>query len=153
MPRAIAVAALVMLWAGAARAQQTLTLAGELPLARLLDACAERLGAVIEYQPKVLTETVTLRGAVSDAELWDLTNRLLAARGFTTIRVGESEALGVVRLRDAGGAARIQSPLDPADPLLLAACGAPPPHPLPPLTRVGGSTPRYPPNLIPSKTE
>ncbi|MCB9846314.1 MAG: hypothetical protein H6811_10060 [Phycisphaeraceae bacterium] len=86
-------------------------------MSRLVDACAERLGVVIEYQPKTLTETVTLRGAVSDAELWDLTNRLLAARGFTTIRVGDSPALSVVRLQDAVGTARIESSLDATDPV------------------------------------
>ncbi|MCB9846567.1 MAG: hypothetical protein H6811_11360 [Phycisphaeraceae bacterium] len=95
--------------------ESPLRLSGDLALSRLVDLCAERLGTAIEYQPKVLTESVTLRGDVDDQQLWALTNRLLAARGFTTIRVGDSPALSVVRLLDAMGTARIERSLDAID--------------------------------------
>src|SRR5688572_22667472 len=63
-----------------------LTLTDQLELARLVDMAAQRLKVNIEYDAALLKGTVTLRlgAGVTDAELWELTNRLLATRGFTT---------------------------------------------------------------------
>ena len=65
-------------------------LAGQVELARLVDLCAERLGLKIEYDPKDLqgaTVTLRLRDGISDDELWEVTNHLLASRGFTTVQL------------------------------------------------------------------
>ncbi|MCC7390709.1 MAG: hypothetical protein IT431_18330, partial [Phycisphaerales bacterium] len=84
-------------------------------LARLVDLAAARLKLNIDYDTK-LTGTVTLRlnGPVSDTELWQLTNRMLAARGFTTVRMGEENALSVVSLSAAPSLAKVESPDAPA---------------------------------------
>lgn len=84
-------------------------LAGEIELARLIDLCAERLGMRFEYDAGQLRGTVTLRvpDGVSDGELWALTSRVLAARGFTTVFAPDSGVMSVVKITDAGGAARV----------------------------------------------
>ena len=62
-------------------------LSGQMELARLVDLAADRLKLSIEYDSSVLKGTVTLRLGnaagigVSDQELWELTNRVLAAPG------------------------------------------------------------------------
>ncbi len=86
-----------------------LALAGQIELARLVDLSAERLHVNIEYDATVLKGNVTLRlgGGVSDGELWELTNRILAARGFTTVRTRGDGTLSVVRIADAAGLARV----------------------------------------------
>lgn len=63
-------------------------LTGQVELARLVDVSAQRLGVRISYDDQVLKGRVTLRqdGPISDAELWQLTSRLLAEQGYTTIR-------------------------------------------------------------------
>ena len=79
---------LVLLTATGGAARQTLpdanpaqpgpvSLAEQLELARLVDVAAQRLRLNIEYDPAVLKGSVTLRlgSGVTDAELWDLTNR------------------------------------------------------------------------------
>ena len=55
---------------------------------RLVDLCAERLDLNIEYDRGQLTGSVTLRlgDPLSDGELWALTNHVLGARGFTTVK-------------------------------------------------------------------
>lgn len=87
----------------------------ELP--RLVDLCATRLSLNIEYDPAVIKGPVALRFAtsISDDELWALTNRLLAARGFTTVRAaGEPRTVSVVKLGDAAQAARLEREEAPA---------------------------------------
>ncbi len=88
--------------------QAATQLAGQIELSRLVDLASQRLHLNIEYDESQLKGTVTLRlgGSVSDQELWDLVNQLLAARGYTTIR-GDSGTLSVVKLTDALGAAPV----------------------------------------------
>lgn len=90
------------------------TLAGQVELVRLVDLCSQRLGINIEYDKEVLRHNVTLRlgGGVTDAELWTLTNRLLAARDLTSIRMAGESTMSVVRLTDAARLARIESVAD-----------------------------------------
>lgn len=85
-------------------------LSGQVELARLVDLCAERLGMNIEYDAQVLRGTVTLRlgGGLTDEELWTLTNRVLASRGFTSVRMPGEEMVSIVRLADAPGMARLE---------------------------------------------
>lgn len=87
-------------------------LQGEVDLARLVDLCAQRLDLTVEYDASVLKGKVTLRltESLTDAELWDLTNRVLGLRGFTTVRLGGAdgrEMLSIVRLADAAGLAEL----------------------------------------------
>lgn len=91
---------------------QTAT-ASQLDLARLVDLCSQRLNLRIDYDPLVLKGQVTLRlpDALSDAELWALTNQLLAQRGFTTVRAPGAQTLSVVKAVDAPQVSR----LEPAD--------------------------------------
>ncbi len=89
-----------------------LQLQGEVDLARLVDLCAQRLDLTVEYDASVLKGKVTLRlnESLTDAELWDLTNRVLGLRGFTTVRLRGNdgrEMLSVVRLADAAGLAEV----------------------------------------------
>lgn len=90
-----------------ATGQSTSTLAGQVDLPRLVDAAAQRLRVNIEYDASALKGQVTLRleGGLSDEELWQLVNRVLAARGFTTVRqssaAGSPPAYSVVKLSDA----------------------------------------------------
>jgi type II secretion system protein D len=87
------------------------SLAGQVELARLVDLAAERMKLAVEYDSSVLKGTVTLRltAALSDSELWDLTNRVLAARGLTTVRTRPEGPLSVVRLTDASGLAAVRT--------------------------------------------
>ncbi len=97
-----------------------LTLAGQVELPRLVDLAAQRLRLSIDYDAQVLKGTVTLRldEDLADAELWVLVNRVLAARGFTTVRAPGEGAYSVVRLADAPGLAPVvdggPGPLGPA---------------------------------------
>ena len=86
-------------------------LAGRIDLARLVDVAASRLGVDIQYEESQLRQQVTLRLAegLTDEELWALTNRLLAANGFTTVHVAGTNLLSVVRVGDAPGLARIDA--------------------------------------------
>ncbi len=89
-----------------------LQLQGEVDLARLVDLCAQRLDLTVEYDASVLKGKVTLRltESLTDAELWELTNRVLGLRGFTTVRLRGAdgrEMLSVVRLADAAGLAEV----------------------------------------------
>jgi len=88
----------------------TLALSDHVDLARLVDLCAQRLGVSIDYDPKVLTGSATLRAlaGVSDAETWSLTNQLLAGRGFTTVQPSSGQGLSVVRIEQAAGLARVE---------------------------------------------
>lgn len=84
--------------------------ASQIELARLVDLCSQRLKLRIDYDPAVLKGQVTLRlpDALSDAELWALTNQLLAQRGFATVRASGAEAVSVVRVAEAPQLARIE---------------------------------------------
>ncbi|MCC6675507.1 MAG: hypothetical protein IT436_00050, partial [Phycisphaerales bacterium] len=91
------------------------TLAGQVEVARLVDVAARRLGLNIEYDAAALKAlgAVTLRldASLGDDELWLLVNRVLAARGYTTVRLGDGRAGGpaysVVKLGDAANLPRI----------------------------------------------
>lgn len=91
-------------------------LSGEVQLARLVDLSAQRLGLKIEYDARTLqgvTVTLRLGAAVSDEQLWALTNQLLAARGLTSIQMPGNEVLSIVKLSEAAGTARIEPALLP----------------------------------------
>ncbi len=94
-------------------------LAEQIDLARLLDLAASRLKLNIEYDPAVVKGTLTFRfsQAITDEQLWTLTNRLLASHGFTTVQMAGEKTLSVVKLADAVGQARIEG----SDPLLASA--------------------------------
>jgi type II secretory pathway component GspD/PulD (secretin) len=112
---ALAIALAVLCGAcSAAVAQPETMLNGDLELARLVDLASERLGVNVEYDPATLRGSVTLRlgGGVTDEELWALVNRLLAARGLTTVRMPGDDTLSVVRLGDAAGLARLAPAAD-----------------------------------------
>ena len=85
-------------------------LASQFELARLVDLAAERLRLNIDYDPGVLKGTATLRlaEAISDDELWILVNRVLASRGFTTIRMPGQDAFTVVKLAEAAALASVR---------------------------------------------
>jgi type II secretory pathway component GspD/PulD (secretin) len=87
-----------------------IAIAPNLDLARLVDLTASTLALRIEYDPAALKGQVTLRtpGALSADELWDLCNRQLHARGFTTIRPHGSDSFVVVPLSSAAGSARLE---------------------------------------------
>lgn len=91
-------------------------LAGQIELSRLVDVCAERLKIRIDYDAAILKGNATLRipDALSDAELWELTNQLLAQRGFTTVRAPGGQSVSVVKSTDAAGMARLQAAPDAA---------------------------------------
>lgn len=78
-------------------------LAGQMELARLVDLAAQRLGLNIEYDTTVVKGNATLRfeAGVSDADLWNVTNRVLVARGLTTVRMPGDRTYSVVKLTDA----------------------------------------------------
>ncbi len=101
-------------------------LAGQIELARLVDFAAERLKLRIEYDAAALRGNVTLRlgESVSNDELWALTNRVLASRGFTTVRMPGSDVVSVVKLADAPNLARLGGVVG-LDPEEAAQPGAP----------------------------
>lgn len=90
----------------------TLALAGEMDLRRLVDLAAGHLRIRIDYDPKLLAGSVTLRsqGGLTDEELWDLTNQLLATRGLVTIRGQTGSQVSIVKLSDAPSLARLEPP-------------------------------------------
>ncbi len=93
-----------------ARRAEGTTLAGQVDLPRLVDLAAERLRLNIEYDGAALkaggSVTLRLEAGLSDEELWSLVNRVLATRGFTTVRTEGRSAFAVVKLADAPGLAR-----------------------------------------------
>lgn len=67
------------------------SLAGQIDLARLVDTSAAKLNLRIVYEEQFAKGAkVTLRqpAPVGDAQLWGLTNQLLAEQGYTTIAMG-----------------------------------------------------------------
>lgn len=87
-----------------------LSLAGEMDLRRLVDLAAARLKLRVDYDPKLLAGTVTLRtpGPISDREFWELTNQTLLGRGLTTLRAADSTGISVVKLNEAAALARVE---------------------------------------------
>src|SRR5262245_27765904 len=106
---AVTAAALAQLTTACA-APPTVSVPTQIELPRLLDLAAERLRLTVEYDAGAIKGAVTLRLAegLSDAELWDVTNRLLAARGFTTVRLPADRAYSVVKITEAAGQASVQ---------------------------------------------
>ncbi|MEQ8764763.1 MAG: secretin N-terminal domain-containing protein [Planctomycetota bacterium] len=99
-------------WAGAAsaRAQPETMLSEKIELPRLIDLSAKRLGLNIQYDAAALRGTLTLRlgQGISDENLWTLTNRLLASKGFATVQMPGEDTLNVVRLNEAAAVARVE---------------------------------------------
>lgn len=99
-------------------------LAGQIEVTRLVDVAAGRLGVNVEYDAAALRAagSITLRAdaGLSDAELWSLMNRVLAMRGFTTVRVDGASRSGApggpARPQDAPRPAEVRPPGEPADP-------------------------------------
>lgn len=88
-----------------------ITLSEKNNLASLVDLCAVRLDLNLEYDAEALRRidvTLRLGRGVTDRELWTLTNRLLAAHDFTTIRMAGESTLSVVKLADAQKKSRFQ---------------------------------------------
>src|SRR5678816_3218239 len=71
-------------------------LAGQIELVRLVDLASQRLKLNLDYDAAALKAagviTLRLEAGLSDKELWLLTNRVLALRGFTTVRSGAGYA-------------------------------------------------------------
>lgn len=93
----------------------TIALPSQLDLARLVDLCSERLQYTIDYDAAALKVPVTIRipQQLSNQELWNLTNRLLASKGFTTVRQGNKQ-FSVVKLAEAAAASTLV-PIGDAD--------------------------------------
>src|SRR5688572_30540167 len=91
---------------GQGGSNDAISLSSQMELVRLVDLAADRLGLRIEYDPKLLQgQAATLRigSAVTEQELWALTNQLLASRGWAVVQTPGSEAgtLSIVKLSDA----------------------------------------------------
>jgi general secretion pathway protein D len=76
----------------------TTIVASSLDLSRLADLAAQRLDARIEYTPGQVTGQVTIRGEVSDAELWSLLNARLADSNLTMVSTESAKRFRVVKL-------------------------------------------------------
>ena len=102
---------------GAPDRADRITLNGEMELARLVDLAAKRLDLDIEYDAPGIKGTVTIRVSsdLTNDELWALTNELLAARGFATVRRPGARVVSVVRMADAPGSARLDREGDDPD--------------------------------------
>lgn len=101
-------------------AQPTTTLASSLELSRLTDLAAQRLDARIEYTPGQVTGQVTIRGEVSDAELWSLLNARLADSNLTMVATESAKRYRIVKL-DQG----LSSSVPLVDAMLVDAQGEP----------------------------
>jgi general secretion pathway protein D len=89
---------------------------------------AERLKLNLEYDPASLTGSINIRteGGLSDQELWQLFNGVLATRGLTTVLDPAQRTYRIVKVADATSVAPIQSStrLGAADPDQPGAPGA-----------------------------
>lgn len=92
-------------------AQPETILATQIDLARLVDLAAERANVPVEYDAARLQGRITLRNQQSmpDDQLWLIANRLLASRGFTTIRHAGEVTLSVVPIGEAAGLACVDT--------------------------------------------
>jgi general secretion pathway protein D len=86
-------------------------LASPIELPRLLDIAAQTLGLNLDYDATALKAIgpITLRipEGVSNDQLWLLVNRVLSARGFTTIRTPGPNSYSVVKLGEAAALAPV----------------------------------------------
>ncbi len=89
--------------------QSTFTLAGQLELPRVVDLTAQRLNVAVEYDPALLKGTATLRQdtALSNDQLWDQVNQLLASRGFAVVRGPGAVSYSVVAVANAASASGV----------------------------------------------
>lgn len=78
-------------------------LSDQIELPRLVEMAASRLGVNVEFDPAALTGTVSVRSesGLTDLELWELVNGVLASRGLTTVYVSAAGTYRVVKLADA----------------------------------------------------
>lgn len=109
----IAVASLVALVSSApvcAQDGDRTVLSGKVELARLVDLSAARLALDLEYDPTTLRGNITMRSTtgLSDQELWSLTQRVLAANGFTTVIQPGQKTISIVKLAEAPALARLE---------------------------------------------
>jgi type II secretory pathway component GspD/PulD (secretin) len=90
------------------------SLPSQIEAARLIDLCAERLKLRISYDEASLKSKVNIRqpAPMSDADLWQFTNRVLAEQGTTTIRAAGDDTIAVVKLANAPQMARVESLAD-----------------------------------------
>lgn len=79
-------------------------------LAEFVDFCSVLLGVAIEYNKSEVAGPITMRmtGPVSEESLWDLANRALAAKGFTSVEMPGSNALSIVPIAQAASLARLE---------------------------------------------
>ncbi len=89
----------------------TVNLAGQIDIPRLVDLSSQRLKLNVEYDANALKAagliTLRLDAGLSDDELWMLTNRVLVAHGFVTVRVSGKAAFAIVKLADAPNVAGV----------------------------------------------
>ncbi len=92
----------------APEANTLISLPSQLDLARLIDLCSERLRYTIDYDSAALKVPVTIRAPqqLTNQDLWNLANRLLASKGFTTVRQGDRQ-FSVVKLVDAAASSSL----------------------------------------------
>lgn len=81
----------------------SVVLADELELSRFTQMVAERLKLNLEYDPSLLTGSVSIRTeqGLSDSELWQLFNGVLATRSLTTVLSPSQGTYRIVKLSDA----------------------------------------------------
>jgi type II secretory pathway component GspD/PulD (secretin) len=79
----------------------------------LIDACAQGLGLVIDYDRSQVQGRVTIRAeeGLDSHDFWALANRLLASKKLASIQASGERALGIVPLADAAKLARIETNL------------------------------------------
>ena len=83
----------------------TMALPPQSDLARLADLTAEFAGVSVQYNPQKVQGSVRLavRGEVTQAQLWEIFNQVLAGQGFTTVLTGLPPVYQVVPLTEAAG--------------------------------------------------
>jgi general secretion pathway protein D len=94
----------------------TVSLPPQSDLARLADLTAEFAGVSVQYNPQKVQGSVRLavRGAVTQAELWEVFNQVLAGQGFTTVLTGLPPVYQVVPLTEAAGLSVALDPVQAA---------------------------------------
>jgi general secretion pathway protein D len=97
-------------WRPGASIQDGVTLNREVTLAQLVDLCAAQGKFEVEYNAAELTGKVTIRVAepLSEAELWTLTNEILASNGLASVRRPGSRIVSIVKAGEAAAAARVE---------------------------------------------
>ncbi|MBX3360290.1 MAG: hypothetical protein KF705_02440 [Phycisphaeraceae bacterium] len=89
-----------------------MALAGQIEFSRFTDMVAERLRLNLEYDPALLTGSVSIRTeqGLSDVELWHLYNGVLATRSLTTVLSPSQSTYRIVRISDAATVAPVLQP-------------------------------------------